>query len=83
MVVQVIVHNYLADSNMGNVLGSAPIYQNFSGTYGLWTPKRVWVIGYWRVWVMLIKSLRTNLGVTKMYGLLESMGYQGYGLSES
>ena len=53
--------------------------ENFTtkyGQYGLWTPKRVWVIGYWRVWVMLIKSLRTNLGVMKRYRLLESMGYQ-------
>ena len=44
------------------------------GTYGFSTPKRVWVIGYEGVWVMLTKPPPTNSGVTKRYGLLGSMG---------
>ena len=58
------------------------IYLKFLGTYELWTSKRVWVIGYWRVWVMLIKCLQTNMGVQEMYGSLKSMADQGYGLLE-
>ena len=58
------------------------IYVKFLGTYELWTSKRVWVIGYWRVWVMLIKCLQTNMGVQEMYGSLKSMADQGYGLLE-
>jgi hypothetical protein len=40
----------------------------------------LWVIGYQRVWVMGRNFLHTISVTLKSYGVLESMGYQGYGL---
>jgi hypothetical protein len=51
--------------------------------YGFWdsfVPKMLWVMGYEGGMGYVCKSPHTNLGIRKSYGVLESMGYQGYGL---
>ena len=44
------------------------------------TRQKVWVMGYWRLWVMGCISPRTNLVDGKTYGLSQVMGYLKYGL---
>lgn len=38
-------------------------------------------MGYWRLWVMGLKSPPTELVDQKMYGVCPTMGFLGYGLS--
>jgi hypothetical protein len=71
------MENTVQCSNLAEILALG------TWTYGLWTPKRYGLLGMGEVWVMVVKSLRTNPGVRKIYGLLGSMAYRTYGLAES
>ena len=59
-----------------HVLAATQLYgfcpKMIQNCYGLWGMKELWI--------MFANPLHTNLGIRKSYGLLESMGYLGYGL---
>jgi hypothetical protein len=44
-------------------------------SYGLWGFRELWVMGQY--------SPHTIIVIPKSYGVLESMGFQGYGIRES